>query len=396
VSHFLSAIAVALCILPAFAEDTPPLPEEPAELAKLLGETLVDHRGHSNRAHAAQKALIEMGEPAVPHLVEALKEPKAFHLAVHALGEIGPQAKAALPTLVPLLSERAYTADLVAHAIAEIGVPDDAIAPLVALLEKQKKAGISYSQMGSKEALRHAKAVPALIKAFRRPDANPRFRDDVGDLLVAIGPESRRQALPAFVEALESDDPRIRLTGSGKLASLGAEAVTALPQLITALDDEELGVKRNAVHTLGKIGPEARAAVPKLKKLTEEQDITRCMAAFSLWQITGEDNPSVAILTTALEEADGKNDAVKQNNVIGYLERIGSGAAPAIPLLIRALGSDSSYNIRCGAARALGNIGPAAKDAAPALKEAAGKGAYLGHCAKEALKKISNTQTPDR
>jgi HEAT repeat protein len=55
----------------------------------------------------AQEALVEIGEPAVPTLMELLKEEKApRRAAASILGKIGPQAKAAVPILVVLLKDK--------------------------------------------------------------------------------------------------------------------------------------------------------------------------------------------------------------------------------------------------------------------------------------------------
>jgi len=68
---------------------------------------------------------------------------------------------------------------------------------------------------------------------------------------------------------------------------------------------------------------------------------------------------------------------------------MGPAAKDAVPALIKALG-DEDWVLRQNAAEALGEIGPAAKDALPKLKELAekDKDARVQQTAKQAIEKI--------
>jgi len=71
------------------------------------------------------------------------------------------------------------------------------------------------------------------------------------------------------------------------------------------------------------------------------------------------------------------------------LRTMGPAAKDAVPALIKALG-DEDWVLRQNAAEALGEIGPAAKDALPKLKELAekDKDARVQQTAKQAIEKI--------
>src|SRR5262249_30913902 len=62
-------------------------------------------------------------------------------------------------------------------------------------------------------------------------------------------------------------------------------------------------------------------------------------------------------------------DAKKRVEAAQAIEKIGPAAKDAVPALIQTL-KDNDPDVREGAARALGEIGPGAKDAVPALVDA--------------------------
>jgi hypothetical protein len=98
--------------------------------------------------------------------------------------------------------------------------------------------------------------------------------------------------------------------------------------LANALKDLDGGVRRAAAGSLGAIGPEAVDAIPSLAATTMDPD------------------PSV------------------RNATIEALGRIGSPAA--VPVLVQALKDPRTGSL---AVRALGNMGPTARGAIPALRE---------------------------
>lgn len=142
---------------------------------------------------------------------------------------------------------------------------------------------------------------------------------------------------------LGSPERDSRREASFQLQKLGPGAKAALPELIKALDDLDRQVWANAVASIAAIGPDARDANPKL------------LEAFA-----------------SAKGRDGRQrDRAQALMRSAYaLTCIGDAARPA---LIEALKSDDT-EIRLGAAKALGGMGPRAKDAVPALIENLGHG----------------------
>jgi HEAT repeat protein len=125
----------------------------------------------------AVRQLVEMGEPAVPALILALKDPEARvrSAAASALWGLGPKARNAVPTLAEALADNDEGVRLgVVMALESVG--RDAAA-----------------------------AVPALSRAVRDRDGNVRLW--AAKALGKIGPPARA-ALPALTEAARYDSTR--------------------------------------------------------------------------------------------------------------------------------------------------------------------------------------------
>jgi HEAT repeat protein len=90
---------------------------------------------------------------------------------------------------------------------------------------------------------------------------------------------------------------------------------------------------------------------------------------------------------SSIADATKHGNTNKRRRAIMDLGRFGSAAAPAIPALIEALGTEIPA-IRNMAAITLGKIGPAAQVAVPALTVTQAEEGFVGDSAKEALRKI--------
>ena len=125
----------------------------------------------------AVRQLVEMGEPAVPALVQALRDPEARvrNAAASALWGLGPKAHDAVPTLAEALADN-----------------DDGVRLGVVM---------ALESIGRDAAA----AVPALARAVRDRDGNVRLW--AAKALAKIGPPARA-ALPALTDAARYDSTR--------------------------------------------------------------------------------------------------------------------------------------------------------------------------------------------
>ncbi|MBM3242164.1 HEAT repeat domain-containing protein [Candidatus Poribacteria bacterium] len=165
--------------------------------------------------------LADIGEPAVPLLIEALSDENwqvRLNAAV-ALGQIGDSA--AVPALIAALNDEAW--------------------------EVRANATVALGKMGQT-------VVPALIAALKDQDAPVRR-----NAARALGDIGDPTAVPALIEILNDEDGEVR--GSAAVA-LGEMGPVAVPALAAALKDENEAVGAMATWALQLIGtPEALRAV---------------------------------------------------------------------------------------------------------------------------------------
>jgi len=192
------------------------------------------------------------------------------------------------------------------------------------------------------------------------------FRKSLDDWLAQLesnSPEARAQAVEALAEALQDEDPVVRVTAADALGDAGAQAAAAVPALLLAIEDEEPYVRSAAAEALGRIGS---AAVPKmLEALQGGHRSLRIRACVALGGFGPEARDAVPALVEALEDPD----AVIRMVAARSLGQIGSEAKSAVPALVEAL-QDEDRNVRDRAAVTLGELGPDAKEAIPGLKAA--------------------------
>jgi HEAT repeat protein len=205
-------------------------------------------------------------------------------------------------------------------------------------------------------------------------DPRPQVRVQAGLALAEFG-AAAREAEAALVKALKDSDPEVRYAAVLAVGSTGSEGAAVVGGLASALSDENWFVRYTAAQVLQKFGPRAKAAVPALVRALQPSDgvkdfrPVRCAAAMvALSRI----DPTVKELEGAISlvvekllgyEGDGSDGA----RAVGaeMLGECGPAAMPAVPALAKRLG-DEEGDVRVRAAEALIKIAPE-KNAASAL-----------------------------
>jgi HEAT repeat protein len=160
-----------------------------------------------------------------------------------------------------------------------------------------------------------------------------------------------------WIANLSSPDIVLKAKAAEALAKLGEAAQAAAVPLVQASASAEESVREWVVAALEDIGPPAASDLAQLQALVAAEH-----ADVSYWAIT----------------------------LLGRLEASGS---PAVPTLIDALKHNPHPHNRQRAAWALGKIGPTAKEALPALHEAAhGTDSRLARISLLSIEEISNGQ----
>jgi len=283
-SHLLSILLLACLPLCALHAE-----EELTYDGKTVSEWTLALKGRDEDVReAATQALVKIGSPAVPALIEALEQKVYAHWRVaHALGRIGPGARKSVPALIVALRGKDRGGRWAA-AWALGRIRGDAKATVPALSEALKDENWSV-RMSAGNALREfgpgAKAaVPPLTEALR--DNNKDVRRAAAYALAEIGPDAKT-AVAALAEACK--DKGTRVSAHYALFRIASDQ-KAIPALIEALSDEDMEVRWNSARALGRIGPAAEAAVPALIEASKDKhrDV-RYAAADALERIRGEE-----------------------------------------------------------------------------------------------------------
>ncbi|MEI7684639.1 MAG: HEAT repeat domain-containing protein [Planctomycetota bacterium] len=259
----------------------------------------------------------------------------------------GPDAIDALPVLLHVLADDWDTTT----AIAQIG---PAVLPeLMKLIDNPdvKNHHLAIKALGLL-ANQSEKAIPALIDCLHNHD--PIARCAAAATLGNVEPRSKEIASGLRI-ALKDREPAVRLAASRALRLFdGAEAgfaVSALMELLASSDPE---TRRDAAAALGEFGSVAKAALPPLHKLLSDSDpLVRNAASWAGARITSSAANRYAVITliSALRDRDPRTrlDAAR------HLGSLGPDAREAIAAL-REARQDDVETVRNAAAEALAKV----------------------------------------
>jgi HEAT repeat protein len=365
--------------------------------------------------------------PALAKLVNLHDEDQA-RIAIGTLGRIGPGASAAIPALSAAYEslkpdDEDGKLELL-DALPKIGSP-----PSPRIIkdlndpdpDRRASAVLILSQFGAK-ARSAAGPLEALLD-----DPSPIVRVRAAVALFSVDPAHPR-VLPALSSALDSSDVDILDEAVPAIAKLGPKGAIVAPKLkkIVARMDLTSGTQTGnifatkagatetlvavapgsgegvaaliallkdgedfagpAVLVLGRLGPRASAAIPALVAVAgdpKRADRFKFIQALARIDAGHEAILPALIELASVEPAPASTQATKsrivedKRDAIMTISRMGARALPAVQCLMRVLTakSDEKHDSwesgeKLAAVRALGRIGPAARDAVPFLIEA--------------------------
>jgi hypothetical protein len=194
---------------PAVTDDDPPREDRSIKVVQQCLPALVKlltSPDAMTRLHAAD-LLGQMGSAAAaPSLADAASDPYegVREAAIHALGHLGPSAKAVVPRLTALLDDGAYPHPMgVAKALLEIDPQADIIPRLVEALNDQRPAVRlgALDLLSSLDASRAAVAAPAIADLLS--DKDPRVRSESAKAYSRLAP--RDEAVSVLHATLKSE-----------------------------------------------------------------------------------------------------------------------------------------------------------------------------------------------
>jgi HEAT repeat protein len=244
----------------------------------------------------------------------------------------------------------------------------------------------------AKDPIVRGKPLSAWIESLKGKDLLPRI-EAIRALEAGGGPETL-PAAPALIGIFrDSSATFIHPLAAVALARIGPEVI---PQLTAALEDKALLVRSGSVLALTLLGPRAAPAVKPLAAILrrDPESMVRGMAASALSQIGSHEALPV------LREALADRDAGVRVEVAEALWKINKEVKDSLPVLVAVveLGvkDDSQSGPAAQAARLLGEMGPSARSAAPALRSAlASRSGGLRISSAQSLWKVSgDTEQP--
>jgi HEAT repeat protein len=299
---------------------------------------------------------------------------------VRSLGKIGSDAKAALPTLVKLLKDKpdARLQPVLAEALGQIGPAADEAAPLLVELLRQKDQAVHDRVLVALPLIgNRSEPVLAGLKEFLEAEKSrksPRAGRAALTLL-QLDPDSTL-ACRTLVEAVDQygnpTTPWQEVT-----ALLQKYGRTVTPNLAEALGDTRLNGRQRALAAMAlrEIGPDAKKAREALRLALADGDrAVRVSAALALAVI----DPTVAEAVPPLVDALDRPGGFYENYNFEDRKKGISGTRPGVPALLPRFGKAAVPELiaalksprveqRRGAATALGDIGPDAREAADEL-----------------------------
>ncbi len=341
------------------------------------------------------------------------------------LGRIGPDAADSVPALVDVLrteTDESIQQEAI-HALQLIGLEARAAVPvLIDLLRKKEPDAwdVYYSVLDAIEAIGEAtETVPLLLEILKDDQKDFRIRKFAALAMARVGPKDERVS-SALSEVMEDDSGSygsdLQLCAAQALGRMGC--ARAVPVLKKSLLEGCCSDPPDAARALGEIGPPALEALPALTPLLSFDNVFyRCQAAVAVWRIAGDARLALPALMDVVKEWSFEFPK-EPLEAIQSLAEMGPRALDAVPVLCGRLGDPScpraaaealrkignasvshlvdslrseDWLLRSRAARVLGEIGPEAREAIPALEALAKdkeEDEEVSRAATEALAKV--------
>ena len=355
--------------------------ESAAAAVPLLAELLVERARAEQECTWVRLALVKIGEPALPALMDLLGHVDVANQVDSALRRMGTKA-------VPALRRALDHEDWEARVWALISLSH---------ILNPRLAGV-YAASEWREKL-----FPKIVQLSRHPQGE--VREVIARVLESYG----ERAVPHLVVLLEDSNPDTRYRAVESLGHIHSHARPAVPALIKLLDDDYLGSV--ASEALKKIEPRDPAQVPSLVRALRNRDkdirnamgsilaqmgaadalrlalrdtdaAVRAAAAHALGEIKNEDDTVLAGLLDALGDAD----PLVRASAGAALARKNRAPQRVIPILVAALAAESD-DVFAAATNGLASYGAEARTAFPALLKTASKRKYLSYESRNALQK---------
>ena len=315
-------------------------------------------------------SLADMGDEAVPFLMESLKNPKARYWASVALAEIGPDASPATDLLTEILARGDAATEERMQAIlalAAIGPAASSAADELVRTLGSPEGSLRFASAFALGRMRAQTADAALDRAAADPD--PFLSEIAAWARARIHPHNKplvEAAVQLLQDGLSSPQPNVRSGSVSALSDLcenldDSQDTRLSQRFVGLLNDSDPDVRANTAAALVRLGP---LAVDALEAALDDPE--RRVNAMELLAGLG---PTAKPALDSLVKGLADSDPVYCSDAAMALAAIGSSAAEAVPqlhaMLLKATraSNDDTLGLAYSAAYALGSIGTAAKPA---------------------------------
>ncbi len=235
--------------------------------------------GEEATRQAAVDAMVSIGKPAVPYLVEytASSDDADRVWATRSLIRLGEEGRQKV------------------HEACEAG---------------DVAARISYAEAMIREKFRLDLAVQLIGSSFGETEDWP-FRLQGIKALGLLGHDAGAAA-PGLAKMLTNPNDEARSQAAYALARIGPTAASATPALIVALHDKIARVREASAYALGEIGTSAAAAIPALQAaLSDANAKVRHQATLALQRIAGETTAGDGSSRSPVAKSSGRSATAK-------------------------------------------------------------------------------------
>ena len=211
-------------------------------------------------SHAIE-ALVESGPAAVPLLKDALQKTSTAYVACVVISEIGPDAADTVPELTELLAKTTHSKLRIEAllALAKIGPPaKPAAATVLPLLDYQGDVTLPVAAAFVLGSIGATDAVDQLQAAAAEQD-KPFLSMVATWSLARLNQSSEadlKRAVDRLTHGLGSNDPMIRAAAAECLRLLEPPSEMVAPQLLKIANDADPSVRANVQAALASLGPQ--------------------------------------------------------------------------------------------------------------------------------------------
>jgi HEAT repeat protein len=311
-------------------------------VAELVAIVQTNH-DHSEFLSDAEAAAWEKAHPGV-------NPPVIFHTeqmsAQYQLTQLGPAAKDAAPAMIHALGDTNSSIRTWAiRVLQSIGSASPEVVPALVNHLYDTNVGFEAAEALVIISLSDTNVLPAVMAKLETDTESP-LAETGARVLEGIGAEAR-PAVPLLIRLLENS--KARNVAINTLAAIGPDAAPAVPSLLNLYerllnDGTAYGIRKMIVIALGRIGPGAKEAVPMLSKLQGDQAID---AARALWRIDSANTQRAVDVAMAKLRINQRFWNIEAICLLGELGPPAKAAVPAVreALSVKDWGAGFTFNV---------------------------------------------------